>query len=196
MDQDQRDYATMQHELGIEQQANQAATQMAAEKQQELVKNPKFLAELQEADIDSDVFDWIEAESGPLTSGAHIIGNRGDHFEEQQLWLNRNKVERMITERSPGRLLRENPEMNALAQGVRHWRVGEGPESDKRYRAPISSRKKRVLRDAEEVITTRQSLSIEGRGLDAVANATVENRSVQSEEAESNIKSRASKVFE
>lgn len=196
MNREAQEHAELQHELGLEQTANQAATQMAAEQAQELVKNPKFLEELQEADLDSDVYDWIEAEFGPLTSGAHIIGNRGEHFEEQQLWLNRNKVERMIAERSPGRLLRENPELHALAQGVRHWEVGEGPQSDPEYRAPISSRKKRVVRDSEEVVTTRQTLSIDGRGLDAVANATVENRSVQSEQTQSGIKSRASKVFE
>lgn len=193
---EQKEYAQFNHDLGIEQQEHQAATQMAAEQAQELVKNPKFLAELQEADLDSDVFDWVEDELGPLVSGAHIIGNRSEHYEEQQMWLNRNKVERMICERSPGRLLRENREMHALAQGVRHWKVGEGPESDQAYRAPITSRKKRVVRDSEEVITSRQSLSIDGRGLDAVANATVENRSVQSEQQQSDMKSRASKVFE
>jgi hypothetical protein len=60
----------------------------------------------------------------------------------------------------------------------------------------MRSRKKRVVRDAAEVATNRQSLSIDGRGLDAVSNVTVENRSVSQEEQSSDgVASRAKEVF-
>jgi hypothetical protein len=196
MDQEQQEWAAMQHEQTIEQTANQVATDMAAQEAQHTVKNPRFLEELKESGIDSGVFDWLESELGPLVSGGQIVGNRGEHFEEQQEYLNPNAIERMIAERTPGRLLRENPEINAVMQGITGWEMGTGPESDPRYRTPISSRKRRVLREAAQVLTSRQSLAVGGRGLDAVANATVENRKVSNKERqEGAVTSRAKEVF-
>lgn len=168
--------------LSMEESQHRAATTMAAEKASRRVENPEFLKQLQEADVDTDVFDWIEDEYGPVFSGAHIIGNRGEHYEDQQDLLNRSKAERMVAESTPGRLLVENPRMHALAMGIRGTREMPDPTDHEKYREPASSVEKRVIRDAMEVATSRETLAIEGRGLDAVATATVENRTVTNEE--------------
>ena len=193
------DHAEVQqrdHDLRMLREQNRAATQMAAEEARHRVKNPEFLKQLQEADVDTDLWDWVEDEFGPTLSGSHILGHRSEHFEEQQDLLNRNKVERMVAERSPGRLLRENPRLLALWQGIRGTKKNPDPTTNPEYRGPLTPRKKRVVRDAGEVVTTRQTLSIGGRGVDAASAATVENRTVTNEEQESSgIASKAKGVF-
>jgi len=196
MDQDIQDQINAQKQSSIEQQSQAAAVKAQMQQEQRNIKNPEFLKQLQEADLDSDVWDWLEAEIGPALSGSHILGNRDEDFELQQHMLNQNKAERWVAEGNPGRLLKENEAMLAQAQGVTGWEEGSGPEADPQYRAPHTRSEKRVLRAAAEVITTRQTLSIGGRGVDAVSTATVENRTVSNEEKEaSGIKERAARVF-
>lgn len=175
-----------QHELRKEQTSHQAATQTAMQQEQETYKNPDFLSKLQDPDIDTEAFDFLESELGPLTSGAHIIGNRGPHYEEYSEMLDRNRIERVIAERNPGRLMRENPRMLALSQGVRGWKKGvdKSEWEDMGYRPPLTPRMKRAIRSAADVITNRHSLAIEGRGLDAVSTVTVENKKVNTEQEE------------
>lgn len=185
-----------QHELQKDSTTHQAATQVAAHNEEEYLKNPEFLKQLQDPDVDTDLFDWVQDEFGPVFSGAHILGNRSEHYEHQQELLNRNKVERMVAERSPGRLLRDNPKMNALSQGIRGTPQYPDPTQNPAYRAPLTSRKERVIRDAGEVMTNRETLSIDARGLDAVATATVENRTVSNEEQKTGgIRGKVSEVF-
>lgn len=185
-----------QHEYRKGEIGQRAATQIAAEEAQHRVKNPEFLKQLQDPDVDSDLWNWVEDELGPPLSGAHILGNRSEHFEEQQSLLNRNKAQRMVAERSPGRLLREHPRLLALAQGIRGTKQHPDPTKHPEFRDPLTPRKERVIRDAAEVMTNRQTLSIDGAGLDATANATVENRTVTNEERdEGGLKSRAKEVF-
>lgn len=192
----QKDVQSHQKDLRVEQSMEQLGAEMAAEAQQHTIQNPEFLKQLQEPDADTDLWDWVEAELGPSLSGSHILGQRGDHYEEQQELLNRNLVERLIAERSPGRLLKQNPRLLALAEGVDGWREGEGPASNPAFREALTSRKKRVLRQVHEIITQRQSLSIDGEGLSAVADATVENKSIQNEqESQSGAASKVSGVF-
>jgi hypothetical protein len=196
MNQDQQELLNQKHDFKMQQTGARAASSVAAKEEQKRLKNPEFLSELQEEDVDTEVFDWVSDEYGPVFSGSHIIGNRGEHFEEQQELLNRNKAERHVAERTPGRLLRENPRLLALAQGLRGTEQHPDPTDRPEYRGPMRSRKKRVVRDAAEVATNRQSLSIDGRGLDAVSNVTVENRSVSQEEQSSDgVASRAKEVF-
>lgn len=167
-----------------------------AAKDEKHLKNPEFLKQLQDPDVDTDLFDWVQDEFGPVFSGAHILGNRSEHYEHQQELLNRNKVERMVAERSPGRLLRDNPKMNALAQGIQGTPQYPNPTQNPAYRGPLTSRKERVIRDAGEVMTNRETLSIDARGLDAVATATVENRTVSNEEKKTGgIRGKVSEVF-
>lgn len=183
------------HELQLEAQGQQAAAQVAAQEARELLKNPEFLSQIQEADVDTDLYDWVRDEYGPVFSGSHILGNREDHYEEQQEMLNRNKAERMLAERTPGRLLRENPRMLALAQGVPGTKKHPDPTDDPAFRAPLSSQKRRVIRDAAEVATTKQTLAIAMGAIDAVANATVENRTISNEEKSESRIAGAKEVF-
>jgi len=171
-----------QHDLAVDEAMTRMAGQMAAEKSQHTVQNPEFLRQLQDPDADTAVWDWVEAEVGPSLSGAHILGNRGDHYEEQQELLNRNLVERLIAEGSRGRLLQQNPRLDALAQGVAGTQEYPDPTENPQYREALTSAERRVLRQVHEIITNRQSLSINSEGLSAVADATVENKSIQSEE--------------
>jgi len=182
--------------MNLEQTGHRAAASVAMEQQKKRLENPEFLGQLQDEDVDTPVFDWVSDEYGPVFSGAHIVGNRSEHFEEQQEMLNRNKAERMVAERTPGRLLREHPKLLALAQGLRGTEKYPDPTDRPDFRGPMSSRKERVVRDAGEVATNRQTLSIGGRGLDSVANVTVENRSMSSkEESSDSVASKATEVF-
>ena len=196
MEPEQREAIDEQHRRSLEQQSHSAAVQAAAERQREQIKNPEFLAQLQDADVDTDLWDWVEAELGPVLSGSHILGQRDESYEEQQSLLNRNVVQRVIAERNPGRLLRDNPKMLAQAQGIECDDQHTDPTKHPSFRDPLTPRKKRVIRQAAEVITTRQTLSIGGRGVDAVSSATVENRTVTNESEEaSGAASRLSGVF-
>jgi len=196
MDQDLKERLEAQKTNQIAQQSQSAAVRAQMQDEQRRIKNPEFLKQLQEPDVDSDLWDWLEDEIGPALSGSHILGVRDESYEEQQHLLNRNKAERWVSERTPGRLLRENPHMLAQAQGVTGWRQSEGPESDPEFREPLTSRKKRVLRAAAEVVTTKETMAIEGRGIDATSTATVENRTVTNEQQEAKgIKDRAAGVF-
>lgn len=186
-----------QHRHRIEENSQRAAVQATIEDEQRRVKNPEFLKQLQDPDADTEVWDWVESEFGPLFSGAHILGQRSESYEEQQELLNRNVVKRMEAEGTPGRLLRENPRMLAQAQGLTGTEEYPDPTENPEFREPLSSRDKRAIRNAAEILTTRQTLSIGGRGVDAVSTATVENRTVTNEETEARgIKGRAKKVFE
>jgi hypothetical protein len=185
-----------QHELRQAQQEHQAAVQMAAEKQQRQVKNPEFLSQLQNADIDTALFDWLNDEIGVLASGSNIKGVRDESYAEQQELLVKNAIERAIAEGTPGRLLRENPRLHALAQGIQGSENHPDPTDNPHYTPPLSSADRRALRQAKDAIVNHQSLSIEGRGIDAVANATVERRSVeQSEQEASGVTSRLKGVL-
>lgn len=196
MNQEQKEALTEQHNLQIEQDSHRAAVKGVAQEQQKFHKNPEFLKQLQDPDVDSELWDWLEDEIGPPLSGSHILGQRDESYEEQQSLLNRNKVQRMVAERTPGRLLKENPRMLAQAQGVSASEQHPDPTQHPEFREPLTSRKERVLRDAAEVITTRQTMSIGGRGVDAVSTATVENRTVTNEQKEaSGVTSRAKEVF-
>lgn len=194
---DQRkDLTEHQTEQSKQQQEHQAAVSMAAEQTRRTVKNPEFLSQLQEADLDTGLFRWVEDEIGILASGSNMKGVRGENYAEQQDLLVKNAIERVIAERSPGRLLRENPRMNAIAQGITCTERHPDPANHPKYEEPWDSDKRRAARHAKDAVVNHQSLSIEGRGIDAVANATVERRSVdQSETEASGITGRVKGVF-
>lgn len=182
-------------QMQLESQSHQEAARVAAAQAKETIKNPEFLAQIQDSDIDTELYDWVEDEFGPVFSGSHILGNREDHFEEQQEFLNRNKVERVIAERTPGRLLREDPRKLALAQGITGTEQYPDPTTNPQFRAPLTSRKRRVIRDSAEVATTRQTLAMNMGAIDAVANATVENRTISNEERDESRAAGVKEVF-
>jgi hypothetical protein len=182
----QRNNRNLQEESQVRQnqEEHRAAVKMASKQQQHKVQNPEFLSQLQEADLDTDLHDWVEDEIGILASGSNMKGVRGEDYSFQQDLLVKNAIERVIAEGSPGRLLRENPRMYAQAQGIQATKSCPDPCEHPDYIEPITSQQRRALRQAKEAIVNHRSLSIEGRGIDAVANATVERRSVKQNESE------------
>jgi hypothetical protein len=159
-----------------------------ASKVQENKFNPGFLAEIQDPKVDTERFEWIQDELGPVLSGAHLIGQRQEYYEQQQELLNQAKSEQIIAENNPGDLLQRHPNVLAVMQGV------EGT-NDPEFRGGVDQPKRRALRHAMEVATTRQALSVGGEGIKAFTTATTETRQVTNEqEEESNILSKAKGV--
>lgn len=191
----------------------QAALQQASKRQQAKLENEYFLNELRKADLDSEVFDWLEDEFPTWFSGARAVSNRGDRWDEQADLMMMNKRERVFAEANPGRLLHDRPFLNAIAQGPTSpgpkaytqlelpgdedfWRkrlasAGTGDA----YRAPMTTAERRVAYGAAEVSADIMSLSRKGAGLDATTTATTETR-VKRESEEESTASRVGAVFE
>ena len=145
--------------VGIQQQQSEVAQRKF---------NPGFYQEIADPDTDTDVWDWLQSELGPVLAKPHILGDRDRSYVEQSELLDANKAERIIAESEPGRLLKKNPGLHAF------WQGASGVD-DPAYNAPIDHHdEKRVIRDALELATTRKSLSVGGRGLDALTKATTE----------------------
>lgn len=152
--------------------AQQSAQQVGISKQfEEVAKrkyNPGFFKETSDLDADTELYDWLENELGAKSSRAHVLGNRPESFARQQELLNQNQAERMIAEREPGYLLRKNPEIMAVYQDVENM-------SHEDAVAPITKdRERRQYRDLAELLTTRETLAIDGTFVDALTRATTE----------------------
>lgn len=162
--------------------AASTAQRAASQKLQERLENPEFFDQLRDLDIDTTAYPWVEDLLGPLQSGAHLIANREPGYEQEARWLDRNRAERMVAERSPGRLCRGKT--LEIAQGV-HKR------DDASKRPRFTSDQRRVMRDAMEAVTNYKTLGIETAGLSSVTEATAVSRVEKSEEE---TKSTASRV--
>jgi len=146
--------------------------------------NPGFFRETSQLDADTELFDWLENELGAKGSRAHVLGNRPEEFAEQQMLLNQNQSERMIAEREPGRLQKKNPVVYAVSQGIDPLDANDyetlraidwldHPDAV----VPIKlDRTRRQYRDLAELLTTRESLAIDGEFVDALTTATTETR--------------------
>lgn len=160
-------------------QARQQQNQRGLAANQQQVADRKFdgsfFDRIRDPDISSDVHGWVEEEFPALFSGAQIVGQRGAHFEEQQEFLNRSKRLQYQTENNPGALLQRHRGVHATMEGADH------PHE---VREPMSSDERRVIRNAIEVATTRQTLSVGARGLKSVTTATSETRTVRHEDSE------------
>jgi hypothetical protein len=140
------------------------------QRDQSLSLNPGFLAQLQDFDLDGSEHPVTQI-LGPLDSGAAILGNREEAYENQQRWLNQNRAERMVTEGNPGRLCRGR--LRQLA-----WHVHERDEKDPP--ALRSPDEKRAIRDAMERITNVESLSKDARLLRALTESVAVTRTEES----------------
>lgn len=189
-DQQTEDPYQKQAELSATQQADAIGIQKQHEQVGQYKFNPGFFDETTDLDVDTELFDWISNELGAKGSKAHVLGNRGDHYEEQQELLNRNQAERMIAERDPGFLLKKNPEVLAVFQGVEDM---DDPDAV----APIQKdRERRQYRDTAEVLTTRETLAIDGIFVDALTTATTEtHHREQTEDEASGTTKRLRSVF-
>lgn len=185
---DYRERTDVARRSNVAEYAERLGVQAQTEQVSERKFNPDFLGKLQEAGIDTELYNWLENELGPILSGSHILGARSEDYERQQQYLNWNKAERLVAERSPGRLLKRHPGLLASTQGIDIGPPSDPLRRDKHpdFNKPITTqRERRVLRDSMEVATTKQTLAIEGKGIDSVTTATSENRTVDSEDQES-----------
>jgi len=167
--------------------ATQTDQQVATQAVEERLQNPEFLEKFTSPDADSQTHDWIEDEMGPVFSRAHALGYRSESYERQADWLGQNHAERVATERKPGNIVKNHPDVLAVMQGRAGKYAGDVTdrfnipgESPK----PLRSDQRRALRDAEDVATQRKMLSIKGEGKDALTKATSETKHVRDEREE------------
>src|SRR6056297_851509 len=104
---DHEEAAATQTDEQVHASGQQVAQQAAMSKQAERLQNPRFLDALRDADIDSELVDWLEDEFPDWFSGAHAISNRGELWDQIADLQMFNKRERRLAERDPGRLLKD-----------------------------------------------------------------------------------------
>lgn len=177
-----------QKELQEEQQMNVTAEktsqQIAAEEVRKTHKNPEFVDKLQDLGIKSQTFDWIIEELGVELAGGHIFGNRDKGYAERVNLLSDNTTAMIAAEANPGRILKENPAMLAIARGLHH-RAGADDDVMELVQPAASPKEQRAIRAAGELITNHKSKAEEGAGLDAVSTVTTERKQQTGEESES-----------
>lgn len=153
--------------------ASRVAGDAARQQVSKRLENPEFFQQLRDPDVDSDEFPWLEDELGPLFSGAHIIGNRDEDYEQLVKWGNMARAERAIHEGTPGRLCRGD--VQEIAQGT-HRREDKAPKG------PMTVDERRAIRDAHDASTNLKSLAISSKGLDSVTQATAVSKVEKNEE--------------
>jgi hypothetical protein len=188
MNQEQQQYLDAQAETNQVTNAQGAAVRAAMSKQVENLQNPDFLEAIQRPDVDSEVHDWLSAELGPVLSGAHVLGERPPEYAEQADLLEQNAAERYIAERTPGRFLRQDPELLAVAQDV------HGVD-DPAFRAPVDSGRRRVVRDAHDVAAQRKTMSIDGAGRDTVGAVQTETKTNRRSDEKRSSERFAARIF-
>ena len=186
---ERRQHLTDQTEATLKQQGEQIGMQQQQSEIAQRKFNPGFYQEIADPDTDTDVWDWLQSELGPVLAKPHILGDRQREYVEESALLDMNKAERVIAEGEPGRLLKKNPELHAFWQGC-------SGTDDPNYNAPFNHHdERRVVRDAMELATNRKSLSVGGRGLDALTKATTENNvRKDSEQQKSSLRERLTGV--
>lgn len=193
-----------QNDERLHQSSQQVAQQAAMSKQQEKMQNPRFLDALRDADLDSDVFGWLEDEYPDWFSGAHAISNRGELYDQIADLQMFNKRERRLAESDPGRLLQDRPFLLAAAQDADSptadaYRRGDIPGSkayweerlggSDEYREPMGSAEQSAMFGGAEVSASLKSLGREAAGLDSVSTVKTESE-VHREESEQSTKER------
>ena len=177
-----------QKSLEEEQQMNVAAErvsqQIAAEEVSEIHKNPEFVDKLQDLGISSETFQWVGEELGVELAGAHIFGNRDQGYAERVDLLSDNTTAMVAAEATPGRILREHPDMLAVARGLHH-RAGKDDNVLEMLQPPASPKEKRAIRASGELITNYKSKAEDGEGLNAVSTVTTERKQQTGEETTS-----------
>jgi len=185
MDEQLEQRVQFQQESTAASDAAAGAQQGASRQLQERLENPEFFAQLRDIDVDTDEFDTISDILGPLQSGAHLIANRSEDYERESKWLDRNRAERIATERDPGR----------LCKGKTRELATRAHEHDRDVKPEWSSDQRRAIRDALEAVTNYKSLGIETAGLSSVTEATAVSRVERNEEETKSRAERAADIL-
>lgn len=188
----------------MHQSSQQMAQQAAMSKQQEKLQNPRFLDALRDADIDSELVDWLEDEYPDWFSGAHAISNRGEQYDQIADLQMFNKRERRLAERDPGRLLKDRPFLLAAAQGAESppaeaYDRGEIPggrtfwkervAATEIARMPMNSDQQSAMFGGAEVAASLKALARDAAGLESVSTVKTESE-VHREESQQSTKER------
>lgn len=182
---DAKQHLDMENERTAVSQGMSTASAMAARQDEQVYKNHKFLGELR----DSGLSDDLVHDLGPILSGAHVTAYHNPETHEPRItWLNENEAERGIIRASPGRLLKENPTMLSVAQGV-HRRP------DKAAIQPMTQDERAEHRQALKAATSLQTLGLDGKGLETVGTVQTSTEVRKSSDGESSWKERAAKIY-
>ena len=193
-----------QNDERLHQSSQQMAQQAAMSKQAEQLQNPRFLDALRDADIDSELVDWLEDEYPDWFSGAHAISNRGELYDQIADMQMFNKRERRLAERDPGRLLKDRPFLLAAAQGAdsppaeaydrgdipggrQFWK--ERVAATEIARMPMNSDEQSAMFGGAEVAASLKALARDAAGLESVSTVKTESE-VHREESEQSTKER------
>lgn len=164
---DDREEAQAQNAAGA------AAIEQAARERD--LDREQFIDKLRELGVDGEDGERLKEEFGVEQAGIYAIANEDDDDYRRHKWLNRNKRERAIASRSPGRLC-QGPFLE-LARGTND-RERVGPEQ------PLSQREKKKIREMMEAKTALHSLGKGGEGLSAVSEITAVTEHRRQTEAE------------
>ena len=210
MDKQQSEYLGRQTDERIAQAGQQAALESASRQSERTVHNQQFLAELRDADLDSETYQWLQEEYPDWFSGAKSVTNRGDEWDLNADLIMQNKRERAVAENRPGRLLRDRPFLHATMKGadtpqpdayqsseipgdVQHWEHVVAAKNQ--TQDPITSQEFSRIYGAAEVAADLMTLSRNGAGLESVSTVKTET-TTRRESEEEETASRLGKVLE
>jgi hypothetical protein len=147
-------------EAQAHQQAGGAAVEQALRERD--LDREQFLDKIRDLGIEGEDGDRLKEEFGPEMAGVYAIANEDEMDYVRHKWLNRNKRERAVSGRSPGRLC-TGPFLE-LARGTNNRQTG--PEQ------PLSQRERKKVREMFEAKQAMHSLGKDGEGLSAVSEIT------------------------
>jgi len=211
MRQEDQERINQREDSKLRERAQQRALAEAADKRQWTVHNENFLNELRDPDIDDEEHsDHIKKEFPSWFSGARAVTNRGEDWDLESDLIMQNKRERAVTQRRPGRLLRDRPFMLAAMRGDESPQIDAyeqpGIPGDREFwmnriaakettKKPINSEQQSRIYNAAEVSADLMTLSRDAAGLESVSTVKTET-SVSREEEESSAASRVGRVLE
>ena len=211
MKKEEQEYMEAQENRQLTSTAQQAGLRAAAEHSRETVHNANFLNELRAADLDDDSEGKsLEDRYPSWFSGAHAVTNRGDDWDFQADLIMKNKRERVVAQRRPGRLLRDRPFLRATMNGddspaIDAYQQQDIPGSTQHWKKKLAgmdtsdeivdSETRAKIYGAAEVSADLMTLSKNGAGIEAVSTVKTET-SVQRQEQEDSTASRVGKIFE
>lgn len=170
--------ATLDEELTAASTGMSTAAKLAAQEEEQVYKNHKFLGELSDSGLDPD----LKADLGPLLADAFVTANRDvEAYRRFIKWINANEAERDIVRHDPGQHIKQRPTAMAIAQDLH---LLERPWEE--WKPAYTSEKRANHRRGYRAVTAFQSLGAGGTGIETVGTvqtSTEVNRSVEGEKS-------------
>jgi hypothetical protein len=189
MTQDQLDAQTQaQEETEAFSAGTHSAAQMAAQEEEQVYKNHKFLAQLRDSGLDRD----FKADLGPLLAGSHVTGVHQDPeaYEQFIKWINENEGERDLIRNDPGQHIKQRPLAMAVVQDL-HLRPDKAVDE---WTPPMDSAEREDHRRAMRAVTNFQTLGT-GDGLETVGTVQTSTEISRTSEEETQLREKAGKWY-